>query len=95
MTDRRGGRHKPGGHSSTSGRIASANAGVYAATKFGVTAFSESPRQEVTTRGVRVVVVEPGFVATEPAGHNTDPTTRAAAQNMAASMIRERAVARC
>ncbi|MFF4625004.1 SDR family NAD(P)-dependent oxidoreductase [Nonomuraea jabiensis] len=72
--------------SSTSGRIASAYAGVYAATKFGITAFSESLRQEVTTRGVRVVVIEPGFVATELTGHNTDPTMRAAAQNMAASM---------
>ncbi|MEV0232831.1 SDR family NAD(P)-dependent oxidoreductase [Nonomuraea sp. NPDC050786] len=72
--------------SSTSGWIASAYAGVYAATKFGITAFSESLRQEVTTRGVRVVVIEPGFVATELTGHNTDPTMRAAAQNMAASM---------
>ncbi|MFI7230534.1 SDR family NAD(P)-dependent oxidoreductase [Nonomuraea angiospora] len=72
--------------SSTSGRIASTYAGVYAATKFGITAFSESLRQEVTTRGVRVVVIEPGFVATELAGHNTDPMMRAAAQNMAASM---------
>ncbi|GAA4567938.1 SDR family NAD(P)-dependent oxidoreductase [Planotetraspora kaengkrachanensis] len=72
--------------SSTSGRTASANSGVYAATKFGVTAFSESLRQEVTARGVRVVVVEPGFVATELAGHITDPTMQAAAQKMAASM---------
>ncbi|MGW0198010.1 SDR family NAD(P)-dependent oxidoreductase [Nonomuraea sp. NPDC003201] len=72
--------------SSTSGRIASANNGVYAATKFGITAFSEALRQEVTALGVRVVVVEPGFVATELAGHITDPTMRAAAQNMAASM---------
>ncbi|GAA4582936.1 SDR family NAD(P)-dependent oxidoreductase [Planotetraspora phitsanulokensis] len=72
--------------SSTSGRTASANSGVYAATKFGVTAFSESLRQEVTARGVRVVVIEPGFVATELASHITDPTIQAAAQKMAASM---------
>ncbi|RSM93703.1 oxidoreductase [Nonomuraea sp. WAC 01424] len=72
--------------SSTSGRIASAGNGVYAATKFGVTAFSEALRQEVTAQGVRVVVVEPGFVSTELANHITDPTMRAAAQNMAASM---------
>ncbi|MEU8393765.1 SDR family NAD(P)-dependent oxidoreductase [Nonomuraea sp. NPDC048892] len=72
--------------SSTSGRIASAYNGVYAATKFGVTAFSEALRQEVTALGVRVVVVEPGFVATELAGHITDPAMRAAAQNMAATM---------
>ncbi|SDI59326.1 SDR family NAD(P)-dependent oxidoreductase [Nonomuraea jiangxiensis] len=72
--------------SSTSGRFASAYGGVYAATKFGVTAFSESLRQEVTAQGVRVVVIEPGFVATELADHITDPPTRAAAQEMAASM---------
>ncbi|MET8285907.1 SDR family NAD(P)-dependent oxidoreductase [Streptomyces sp. NPDC005132] len=46
--------------SSTSGRVSSAASGVYAATKFGVTAFSEALRQEVTEQGVRVVVVEPG-----------------------------------
>jgi NADP-dependent 3-hydroxy acid dehydrogenase YdfG len=72
--------------SSTSGRTASAYSGVYAATKFGITAFSEALRQEVTAQGVRVVVVEPGFVATELAGHSTDPTMRAAAREMADSM---------
>ncbi|MFI6637284.1 SDR family NAD(P)-dependent oxidoreductase [Nonomuraea fuscirosea] len=72
--------------SSTSGRIASAYSGVYSATKFGIAAFSESLRQEVTTQGVRVVVVEPGFVATELTSHNTDPTMVAAAQEIAASM---------
>ncbi|MBF8190375.1 SDR family NAD(P)-dependent oxidoreductase [Nonomuraea sp. K274] len=72
--------------SSTSGRIASAYSGVYAATKFGIAAFSESLRQEVTTQGVRVVVIEPGFVATELTSHITDPTMQAAAQEMAASM---------
>jgi NADP-dependent 3-hydroxy acid dehydrogenase YdfG len=55
--------------SSTDGRIARQGEGVYAATKFGVVAFSESLRQEVTKRHVRVSVVEPGFVATEILGH--------------------------
>ncbi|WP_406312942.1 SDR family NAD(P)-dependent oxidoreductase [Streptosporangium sp. NBC_01639] len=72
--------------SSTSGRVASAGNGAYAATKFGITAFSEALRQEVTTQGMRVVVVEPGFVATELTDHITDPTMQAAAQNIAASM---------
>ncbi|MFF4242008.1 SDR family NAD(P)-dependent oxidoreductase [Actinomadura geliboluensis] len=72
--------------SSTSGRIASAGGAVYAATKFGVNAFSEALRQEVTAQGVRVVIVEPGFVSTELADHISDPATRAAAQQMAASM---------
>ncbi|ROO86097.1 NADP-dependent 3-hydroxy acid dehydrogenase YdfG [Actinocorallia herbida] len=72
--------------SSTSGRIASAGNGVYAATKFGITAFAEALRQEVTDQGVRVVVVEPGFVATELADHITHPTMQAAAQSIGASM---------
>ncbi|MCG7206666.1 SDR family oxidoreductase [Streptomyces arenae] len=37
--------------SSTSGRISSAGAAVYCATKFGVNAFAEALRQEVTERG--------------------------------------------
>ena len=72
--------------SSTSGRIATAYSGVYSATKFGINAFSEALRQEVTEQGVRVVLIEPGFVATELTTHLTDPTMRAVAQNMAAAM---------
>lgn len=72
--------------SSTSGRAASAASGVYAATKFGITAFSEALRQEVTAQGVRVVVVEPGFVATELTSHITDPDIQALAKGMADSM---------
>jgi NADP-dependent 3-hydroxy acid dehydrogenase YdfG len=51
--------------SSDAGRVARRGEGVYAATKFGVAAFSESLRQEVTRRHVRVAVVEPRSVATE------------------------------
>lgn len=72
--------------SSTSGRAASAASGVYAATKFGITAFSEALRQEVTTQGVRVIVVEPGFVSTELASHITDPAIQTMAKTMAESM---------
>ncbi|MFC7384002.1 SDR family NAD(P)-dependent oxidoreductase [Sphaerisporangium rhizosphaerae] len=72
--------------SSTSGRVASAGGGVYSATKFGVNAFSEALRQEVTAQGVRVVVVEPGFVATELTSHISDPAMRAMARRMADSM---------
>jgi NADP-dependent 3-hydroxy acid dehydrogenase YdfG len=53
--------------SSVAGRVARQGSGVY--TKFGVVAFSESLRQEVTRRHVRVAVVEPGAVATELATH--------------------------
>jgi NADP-dependent 3-hydroxy acid dehydrogenase YdfG len=56
--------------SSVAGRIARRNSGVYNATKFGVGAFSESLRQELTRRHVRVSLVEPGAVATELQGHN-------------------------
>lgn len=72
--------------SSTSGRVSSAASGAYAATKFGITAFSEALRQEVTEQGVRVVVIEPGFVSTELTSHITDPVMRAAAKDMAESM---------
>ncbi|GAA4386404.1 hypothetical protein GCM10023088_57310 [Actinomadura verrucosospora] len=50
------------------------------------TAFSEALRQEVTAQGVRVVVVEPDFVATELINHNTEPTMRALARDTAAAM---------
>ena len=55
--------------SSTSGRVAHGGTAVYGATKFGVTAFSESLRQEITQRHVRVAVIEPGIVATELLTH--------------------------
>lgn len=44
-------------------------AGVYNLTKHGVGAFSESLRQEVTERHVRVSLVEPGVVRTELTTH--------------------------
>jgi NADP-dependent 3-hydroxy acid dehydrogenase YdfG len=56
--------------SSVAGRVARSGSGVYNLTKHGVGAFSESLRQEVTGRHVRVSVVEPGAVATELASHN-------------------------
>jgi NADP-dependent 3-hydroxy acid dehydrogenase YdfG len=56
--------------SSTAGRVARLNSGVYNATKFGVVAFTESLRQEVTARHVRVSVIEPGATATELRLHN-------------------------
>ena len=50
--------------------MARRGSGVYNATKHGVGAFSESLRQEVTQRHVRVALVEPGAVATELQSHN-------------------------
>jgi NADP-dependent 3-hydroxy acid dehydrogenase YdfG len=51
--------------SSIAGRVAWNGYGVYNFTKFGVNGFTESLRQEVTQRHVRVGVIEPGGVATE------------------------------
>jgi NADP-dependent 3-hydroxy acid dehydrogenase YdfG len=58
--------------SSLAGRRATANSGVYNATKFAVNAFSEALRQEVTARHVRVSLIEPGAVATELPTHIRD-----------------------
>jgi NADP-dependent 3-hydroxy acid dehydrogenase YdfG len=55
--------------SSTAGRVARPGSGVYALTKFGLAAFSESLRQECVSRRVRVSVVEPGTVDTEILSH--------------------------
>jgi NADP-dependent 3-hydroxy acid dehydrogenase YdfG len=56
--------------SSVAGRAARNGNGVYSLTKYGIGAFSESLRQEVTGRYVRVSLVEPGATATELASHN-------------------------
>ncbi|HET6954289.1 MAG TPA: SDR family NAD(P)-dependent oxidoreductase [Acidimicrobiales bacterium] len=56
--------------SSVAGRVARNGSGVYNATKHAVGAFSESLRQELAGRQVRVSLVEPGAVATELASHN-------------------------
>ena len=56
--------------SSVAGRAARNGNGVYSLTKYGIGAFSESLRQEVTGRYVRVSLVEPGATATELSSHN-------------------------
>ena len=71
--------------SSTAGRIARPGAGVYALTKFGLAAFSESLRQELITRRVRVSVIEPGTVDTELVSHVREDI-RHAAQNQVGSI---------
>jgi NADP-dependent 3-hydroxy acid dehydrogenase YdfG len=55
--------------SSTAGRVARPDTSVYALTKFGIGAFSESVRQEVLGKHVRVSLVEPGRVDTEISTH--------------------------
>jgi NADP-dependent 3-hydroxy acid dehydrogenase YdfG len=51
-----------------------------------VNAFSESLRQEVTGRGVRISLVEPGAVATELTDHITQPEAKRASKEMAQNM---------
>jgi len=58
--------------SSVAGRVARLGSGVYNLTKFGIGAFSESLRQEVTQAGIRVTLIEPGAVATELIGQNRE-----------------------
>ena len=73
--------------SSVAGRQARVGAGVYNASKWAVNAFSESLRQEVTERGVRIGLVEPGAVATELTDHITQPDAKAGAQQMYTQMV--------
>ena len=79
-----------GGHivniSSTAGRIANATAGVYAATKFGVGAFSEALRKEVYQDKIRVTIIEPGATATELSDHITDVKTKTGIKEWVGSM---------
>ncbi|MGV1048379.1 MAG: SDR family NAD(P)-dependent oxidoreductase [Solirubrobacterales bacterium] len=66
--------------SSVAGRVARVGSGVYNATKHGVGAFSESLRQEVASRQVRVSLIEPGAVATELSSHNREEIREQIAQ---------------
>lgn len=62
--------------SSVAGRIARAGVGVYNVTKWGVNAFSEALRQEVSKDNIRVTIIEPGMVDTEIHDHITNPTAK-------------------
>ena len=66
--------------SSTAGRTAGARHSGYSASKWGVTAFSESMRQELAPFGIRVTVVEPGATTTEVGDSIRNPGDRAAIQ---------------
>ncbi len=66
--------------SSTSGRRSNAPFASYATSKFALTGYTESLRQEVGGRGVRVCILEPGATSTDIAGSITDPAMRAAIQ---------------
>ena len=67
--------------SSVAGRTARPGNAVYAATKWGMNGWSEALRQELHP-DVRVMVIEPGAVATELTDHITHPGTKQAAEQM-------------
>jgi NADP-dependent 3-hydroxy acid dehydrogenase YdfG len=76
--------------SSVAGRETRSGSAVYNATKHGVGAFSDALRKEITTRHVRVSVVEPGAVATELVSHNR-PEVQASMRQRFGSIERLRA----
>jgi NADP-dependent 3-hydroxy acid dehydrogenase YdfG len=65
--------------SSVAGRTARVGNAVYAATKWGINGWSEGLRQELQP-DIRVMVVEPGAVATELTEHITHAETKRATQ---------------
>jgi NADP-dependent 3-hydroxy acid dehydrogenase YdfG len=65
--------------SSVAGRVAPPGFAVYAATKWGMNGWSESLRLELQP-DVRVILIEPGAVATELTGHITHAESKRAAQ---------------
>jgi NADP-dependent 3-hydroxy acid dehydrogenase YdfG len=67
--------------SSVAGRRARPGNAGYAATKWGMNGWSESLRQELQP-DIRVIVIEPGAVATELTDHITHADTKAAAEQM-------------
>jgi len=64
--------------SSTAGRRSGCKFASYSTSKFGVTGFTESLRQEGGMAGIRVAIVEPGATATDIADSISDPTARQA-----------------
>ncbi len=65
--------------SSVAGRTARPGNAVYAATKWGINGWSESLRQELQP-DIRVMVIEPGAVATELTDHITHAKTKRATE---------------
>lgn len=66
--------------SSVAGRIAPAGFAAYSATKWGINGWSESLRVELQP-DIRVMVIEPGAIATELADHITHDESKKAAKD--------------
>jgi NADP-dependent 3-hydroxy acid dehydrogenase YdfG len=67
--------------SSVAGRTASAGNSVYNATKWGINGWSEALRQELQPE-IRVIVIEPGAIATELTDHITHAESKQGAEQM-------------
>ncbi|MDQ6731914.1 MAG: SDR family oxidoreductase [Actinomycetota bacterium] len=67
--------------SSVAGRTAKPGSSVYNATKWGLNGWSEALRQELQP-DVRVIVIEPGAVATELTNHITHEESQQASEQM-------------
>ncbi len=71
--------------SSVAGRVAPAGFAAYAATKWGINGWSEALRVELQP-DVRVMVIEPGAIATELADHITHADSKRAAEEATAEL---------
>jgi NAD(P)-dependent dehydrogenase (short-subunit alcohol dehydrogenase family) len=73
---------------SMGGRFATAMGGWYHASKFAVEGLSDALRQEVAPFGIRVVVVEPGAIATEWGGQAATSAAEASGEGAYGSRVR-------
>ncbi len=71
--------------SSVAGRKGIPSSGAYNATKWGINGWSDALRQEMLGKGVRVILVEPGAVATELASHISDEASKKRIDDMSQS----------
>jgi NADP-dependent 3-hydroxy acid dehydrogenase YdfG len=67
--------------SSVAGRVAPAGFAAYAATKWAMNGWSEALRVELQP-DIRVMLVEPGAIATELSDHITHPESKRAAKDV-------------
>jgi NADP-dependent 3-hydroxy acid dehydrogenase YdfG len=72
--------------SSVAGRTVRVGIGAYNLTKWGVNAFSEALRLEVTPHNIRVTIIEPGMVNTEIVTHISDPVAHQKSQALRQSI---------
>jgi NAD(P)-dependent dehydrogenase (short-subunit alcohol dehydrogenase family) len=85
--------------SSIGGRVAFPTYGAYAAAKFALEAYSDTLRREVSRRGVWVIVIEPGTIATpmwdkgiatlDSASANMTPAEHARYDDLVAAMRKQ------